>query len=762
MVAYGCSMAKAAAALVLAAVMLPGALAAGGRSIHRVEASDYNIEQVPQGASISMEGFGRLTGPGMPQLPVGRFTFLLPPGARAVWAGVTGAPGQVMAGSWSFPSAHPPVPLLPPELLSEELDRLHRLWRRARQHHLSAGDVLPESPAWLAASGTLGPYSYATVAFCPFSYNPATGELVFHPRADVAIDYTLPAPGTPEERRVERIMSLERYADQARDVFRNWPEASAMYRGLTSDGGFREAYDYVIITTEELSDAVTSSGFVAWKTGLGLSVRMVLLSDPEIADQPGADLAEQVRNFLREHYLDWGIEYVLLVGDYETVPMRICYPNPDYHVYDPSDPGLVAPGTPTDCYYSDLSYPDSVSWDADGDGYPGEFGDDQPDFMPEVYVGRIPVDDPSRITYALDKTVAFEGDDGSWKTNVLHPTSILFFENQYHGGGPFIDGATAIDSIETGLMGGCDIDHMSEQFGVVKSPFPWPPISETAVSNHWSSGQYGVVNWSGHGWTNGAGRTVWAWDDGDGVPESGELQSIVFIDVGSTELEDDYPSVVFAISCDVGFPEPSPWGNCGIDLLTEPGWGASVGVLSSARPAAVSGDWKEDPGGAEQICYDFNRHLIALGEPVGMATHMGKYDATSVYGWDFYYEYMNFYNYNLYGDPALELEGFPTGVEEGTGPAAAPPVLSAASPNPFPGRTSMRLSLSEPGHVEAAVYDASGRMVARIAEGLYPAGEHVLSWDGCGPGGRLASGVYFAGVSVEGRRLAGKLVLLPR
>ena len=757
---FGPGMARVAAALAALIVLLSVARAAEGRSTQLLSAGEYTLDQGPEGTSIYIDGFGTLTRPGMPQLPVGRFTFLLPPGARAVSVEVTEAPGQVIPGRWNLPVSQPPIPLLPPDRLPHELDRLYRVWSSSRQRLLSSGEAFPESPACLAASGTLGPYSYATVAFSPFSHNPSTGELVFFPRASVAIDYVTPAPGGPEELRVERLMGRERCADRAAGLFRNWSEASALYRGFAFDGGSREVYDYVIITTEELEDAVDASGFEAWKTGLGFSVRTVRMSDPEIAGQPGADPAEQVRNFLREHYATWGIEYVLLVGDYETVPMRICYPNPDYHVYDPGDPGLVAPGTPTDCYYADLSYPDSVSWDADGDGYLGEYGDDQPDFMPEVYVGRIPVSDPSRITYALDKTVAFEGDDGSWKTNVLHPTSILFFENQYHGGGPFIDGATAIDSIETGLMGGCAIDHMSEQFGVVQSPFPWPPISEIAVSDHWRDGQYGVVNWSGHGWTNGAGRTVWAWDDGDGVPESGELQSIIFIDVSSTELEDDYPSVVFAISCDVGFPEPSPWGNCGIDLLTRPGWGASIGVMSASRPAAVSSDWKESPGGAEQICYDFNRHLIALGEPVGMAAHMGKYDATSVYGWDFYYEYMNLYNYNLYGDPALELEGFPTGLEEGTGPAAATPVLSAASPNPFPVQTSMRLSLSEPGHVEAAVYDVSGRLVARIAEGPYPAGEHMLSWNGSGAGGRMAPGVYFARVSVGGYRLTEKLVLL--
>lgn len=81
----------------------------------------------------------------------------------------------------------------------------------------------------------------------------------------------------------------------------------------------------------------------------------------------------------------------IMVGDYATVPMRICYPDPAFHVYNPGDPGLIAPGTPSDYYYADLSYPDALSWDLDGDGYLGEYSQDSPDFLADVAVGRIPV-----------------------------------------------------------------------------------------------------------------------------------------------------------------------------------------------------------------------------------------------------------------------------------------------------------------------------------------------------------------------------------
>ncbi|MBN1433877.1 T9SS type A sorting domain-containing protein, partial [Candidatus Fermentibacterales bacterium] len=334
---------------------------------------------------------------------------------------------------------------------------------------------------------------------------------------------------------------------------------------------------------------------------------------------------------------------------------------------------------------------------------------------------------------------------------------------QNYSGYPFVDGATMIDSMETGLMPGWDITHMSEHWGIVPSPFPWPPISESAFSGAWRTGEHGVVNWSGHGWPDGAYRTVWAWDDGDGVPESGngELQSYSFIHVSTTSLEDDHPSVLFAVSCDVGYPEPNQYGNCGLDLLTEPGWGSCVAVLSASRPAAVSGDWKSDGGGTEQICYDFNRYLIVERARVGEALHQGKYDATTNYGWPLVYEYMNLYNYNLYGDPSLELEGVSTGIEGGQPCPGAAPALSLPCPNPFAQATSLVLSLSTEAVVQASVLDLSGRLVASMSPGSCPAGETALCWDGRTDDGLpLDRGMYFVVVTAGDQRLIRKLVLL--
>jgi hypothetical protein len=314
-------------------------------------------------------------------------------------------------------------------------------------------------------------------------------------------------------------------------------------------------------------------------------------------------------------------------------------------------------------------------------------------------------------------------------------------------------------------MSGWAVSKYSEQSGIVTSLYPWPALTETSFNTAWRTGEYAVVNWSGHGWCDGAYRTIWEWDDGDGVPESanGEIRSRAFINRWSSNLDDDHPSIVFGISCNVGFPDPNPYGNLGIDLLTLPDWGASAGIVSSSRPAAVAGDWRATGGGTEQICYEFNRHMLALREKVGDALYDGKFYATTNFGWDHIYEWMNLYNFNLYGDPSLAVDR-----SQGTDVALAlrdEPNgfvrLEAARPNPFVARTDLHFALPAPAAVRIAVYDVGGRVVAELADRDFAAGDHTVAWDGRNDRGEsLASGLYFVALEVEGRRAVSKVVRL--
>jgi len=77
----------------------------------------------------------------------------------------------------------------------------------------------------------------------------------------------------------------------------------------------------------------------------------------------------------------------------------------------------------------------------------------------------------------------------------------------------------------------------------------------------------------------------------------------------------------------------------------------------------------------------------------------------------------------------------------GEPPAVARPL--AAAPNPFNPATEIAFDLDAPATCSLAVFDLSGRRVARLAAGRFEAGRHATSWDGrCDAGGRAASGTY--------------------
>jgi hypothetical protein len=426
---------------------------------------------------------------------------------------------------------------------------------------------------------------------------------------------------------------------------------------------YNTSYNYVIITDEDLVNSIQSSTFIEWKELLGYKIKIIETSDSLIQDQSGDDLPAKIRNFLRVYYQDWGIFYVLIVGDHETIPMRYCYPDPNNHnfdIYSWSNGGEV----PTDYYYADLSYSDSESWDSDGDGYYGEFNEDNPDFKAEIYVGRIPTSVPEKIIYSLDKIVSFEQDTEEWKNNALHAGSMLFYKNenhQYHIDHD-IDGATCLNAIEEDFMNDWTVSHLSEQEGLSPSKYNWDPLTEPVFTDDWRTGKYSVVNWAGHGSSSGVGRTIWDWDDGDDIPEhsGNEIIGKPQINIWS-DLEDDYPSIVFAVSCLVGYPEFVGLGNLGIDLLVEESFGAAVAVCSATRPAAITVNFTQYHSGAEALCYEFNHYMIDGpngSQPIGVALYESKYYVHYNFGWDtWYYEYKNMYNYNLYGDPSMRREG---------------------------------------------------------------------------------------------------------
>ncbi len=99
------------------------------------------------------------------------------------------------------------------------------------------------------------------------------------------------------------------------------------------------------------------------------------------------------------------------------------------------------------------------------------------------------------------------------------------------------------------------------------------------------------------------------------------------------------------------------------------------------------------------------------------------------------------------------------GNEVGNQSSPQPPLeftLHPPYPNPFNPSTAISFKLQAASRIKLAVYDITGKEVARLAEGIYPAGAHRRAFDATG----LSSGIYFARLQAGDFTQTKKIVLV--
>jgi hypothetical protein len=393
---------------------------------------------------------------------------------------------------------------------------------------------------------------------------------------------------------------------------------------------------------------------VDWETVKGRTVEVVTTSWIN-SNYSGYDLAEKMRNFLRDKYPAdrWGIEDVLLVGHYDDVPMRRTGQNEGY-------------GQPeTDFYYAELSLADSQSWDANVNHQWGEQSDPI-DFYNEVNVGRIPWSDYSTVQSICLKSVAFEqNDDPSFKKNILLLGAFFWDDDPL----PRTDNAVLMEAkVDQPWMADWTMTRMYEES---YSTYPMDyNLTQSNVVSVWSSGTYGFVNWAGHG----SPRSSHVYHNGDAFITSSDCPS----------LNDDYPAIIFADACsnsDTDYP------NIGQAMLEQ----GAVGFVGATKVAYGCPGWDSPHDGSSQALDYYFTTCVTSGEYTqGQALQwalrrMNTYGLWGAWG-DTYYE--TFEWSALWGNPALGLspmplaivfpDGLPEYFEQGAETAFSVEILDAA------------------------------------------------------------------------------------
>ncbi|HET6347682.1 MAG TPA: FlgD immunoglobulin-like domain containing protein [Candidatus Krumholzibacteria bacterium] len=91
----------------------------------------------------------------------------------------------------------------------------------------------------------------------------------------------------------------------------------------------------------------------------------------------------------------------------------------------------------------------------------------------------------------------------------------------------------------------------------------------------------------------------------------------------------------------------------------------------------------------------------------------------------------------------------------------APEAFLNAHPNPFNPQVIVDYGVPAPSHVDLAIFDASGRLIRTLVSGTKAAGTYSETWTGVDERGeRVASGVYFSRLTMNGKSMTRKLVML--
>ena len=200
-----------------------------------------------------------------------------------------------------------------------------------------------------------------------------------------------------------------------------------------------DEYDMVIISPESFSDALQL--LIDHKNTVG--IQTFLKTTEEIyVEYEGRDNAEQIKYFIQNAKEQFGITYVLLVGNDEKIPVRYSYAR------NGSDSSTSGPFI-SDLYYADIydSNGSFCSWDSNMNNKFAEttFVEhpvmneyiilDKVDLIPDVHIGRLLCTTADEVNIVVNKIINYErnGANESWFNNLIlfggnnHPIGIELF-----------------------------------------------------------------------------------------------------------------------------------------------------------------------------------------------------------------------------------------------------------------------------------------------------------------------------------------------
>ncbi|UCD13923.1 MAG: hypothetical protein JSW60_00460 [Thermoplasmatales archaeon] len=209
-----------------------------------------------------------------------------------------------------------------------------------------------------------------------------------------------------------------------------------------------DEYDLLIISVDLYKPLL--SPLVDHKESHNLQTKLVTVKEiynSAYFSARGEDNPEKIKYFIKDAIENWGIKYVMLVGDFRKVPLR--------YTHLETDKGGVYEELKfaSDLYYADIydSKGNFSSWDSDDDGIYGEWPhphtmEDTVDLIPDVYIGRLACMFSFEVKTLVEKIIDYE--ENTHGSNLFDTMIVIggdTFNKAWEGGTDYNEGEEASD-----------------------------------------------------------------------------------------------------------------------------------------------------------------------------------------------------------------------------------------------------------------------------------------------------------------------------
>ncbi|MCD4692460.1 MAG: right-handed parallel beta-helix repeat-containing protein, partial [Calditrichales bacterium] len=602
----------------------------------QIEIFDFKAEDGLQYAKISLEGFFNGGQPGEPELPVEYVNLIIPSDQTAVNIRViSSTEKEYILEKLLFPAQHD-RPTTDREINIPFSVPKSEIYQSADPYPDNIVNIIKHN--WFD-----GDKHIVTLAISPVCYFPKENKIILHTDIQYEIEYSSGAKGALHVENRSAKQSVF-YNELLKNVVSNpddIPVTSASNSLFKMSSGQVPFYEYVVITPNDFTNSFNR--LLDWKKRKGLDAGIVTVEEilnnyttdhiSGITDDAGA-----IRQYLYDAYTGGGTVFVLMGGDYNFVPIRYgCGSNNtwDYHYSG----GTIYDGykIPADLYFCDFN----GDWDVDGDVYTGEESDDNPDYGPEIFVGRLICSSTDDILNWTEKVILYEQNPG--KRDVTYLTNSFMIASDQLISQP--------DYVKTHFPSSFTHEVWKE-LPSGGAPNPTFPFGHEVVTEM-NTTRYAIWSWFAHGSPISTvckahlynkdiptKSYLRAWDNLDIAPGANEPGN------GMDNLDNtSHPTLVYSIACE-NMPFDDFETNLGQRNLAE----AFTSMFSGGGPAFLG----NTRFGWVDYSYRLYQKFADLLTTGGASLHLGVSEAVSRQNNTSKKHYLS-YSHNLVGCPETKM-----------------------------------------------------------------------------------------------------------